>query len=118
MSDLLKLQQYFGVSVMQLFQWLSANRYSWTFGEAERTPEQAALYAKEGKGISHSLHCDRLAIDLNIFKDDKFSWSFEAMEPIGQYWESLSTIAVPHCWGGRFTKPDCDHFSVGYQGRK
>ena len=45
------------------------NGYELTFAEAYRTPEQAALNAKAGKGISTSLHLDRLAVDFNLFKD-------------------------------------------------
>jgi len=31
-----------------------------------RTPEQTALNAKSGAGIAHSLHMQRLAVDLQL----------------------------------------------------
>jgi len=74
--------------------------YSVTFAEAYRTPEQAAIYAKEGKGIAHSLHTERLAIDLNLFDpngkyvEDKSEW-----EKFGTYWKSLHEH---NRWGGDF----------------
>lgn len=88
--------------------------YELTFGEAYRTPEQAALNAKAGKGIANSLHTQRLAIDLNLFKDGAFLTSTEAHRPIGEFWESLHELCR---WGGRFTKPDGNHYALSHGGR-
>jgi hypothetical protein len=94
--------------------------YEISFGEAYRTPEQAALDARKGIGISHSLHTERLAIDLNLFIDGEFQVDSKAYEPMGVYWESLDSLAA---WGGRFKdgqgrpKPDSDHFSIRFSGR-
>lgn len=119
MMELSGYQKAFSISLEQLLQWLRDNNYSVTIGEAYRPPEMAAIYAKEGKGITHSLHTERLAIDLNVFdRDGKFLTEVADLEPIGIYWESLSTNLMPHCWGGRFERVDADHFSIGYEGRK
>jgi hypothetical protein len=87
--------------------------YELTFGEAWRTPEQAALNAKAGKGIRNSLHGERLAIDLNLFRDGKFLAASEDHRPLGEYWESLHPLAR---WGGRFN--DGNHYSLEHEGRK
>jgi len=94
---------------------LEANRrgYELTFAEAYRPPEQAALMAKQGKGIKKSLHIDRLAIDLNLFKNGKFLSSSDDHEELGNYWESLHPLTR---WGGRFG--DGNHYSLEHEGRK
>jgi hypothetical protein len=93
--------------------------YELTFGEALRSPEQAALNAKSGAGITNSLHIQKLAIDLNLFKDGVFLSSSEAHKPLGEYWESLSTPDYTCCWGGRFKpRPDGNHYSIAHAGLK
>lgn len=87
--------------------------YELTFGEAWRTPEQAAHNAATGKGIRSSLHIERLAIDFNLFRGGKFLDRTEDHKPLGEYWESLA----PDCrWGGRFG--DGNHYSLEWRGRK
>ena len=55
-----------------------------------------------------SWHKDRLAIDLNLFKDGRYLTSTKAHRELGEYWESLD----PECsWGGRFN--DGNHYSFG-----
>lgn len=94
---------------------LEANRrgYELTYGEAYRTPEQAALNAKKGIGIKNSLHTIRLAVDFNLFKDGKFLSNTSDHELLGQYWESLHPLTR---WGGRFG--DGNHYSLEHEGRK
>ena len=85
-----------------------------TFGEAYRTVEQAALYAASGKGIKNSVHCKRLAVDLNAFKDGHYLTDAASYKPLGEYWKSLD----PSCrWGGDFTHlSDPFHFSFEHEG--
>ena len=90
--------------------------YELTFGETYRTPEQAALNAKKGIGAKTSLHTQRLAIDLNLFKDGVFLQTTEAHKPLGEWWEALSTPEYRCCWGGRFN--DGNHYSIEHGGRK
>lgn len=87
--------------------------YELTFAEAYRTPEQAALNAKTGAGISNSLHTKRLAVDMNLFIDGVYQTQSEAYKPLGEYWKSLD----PDCaWGGDFSRPDGNHFSLSHEG--
>jgi hypothetical protein len=99
--------------VAKLIEFAIANGYDLTWGEAWRTPEQAALNAKKGVGIRNSLHGDRLAVDLNLFRDGRFLTATEDHRPLGEYWESLHPLAR---WGGRFK--DGNHYSIEHEGRK
>jgi len=105
-------QQKFTVMISQLIQWAEKNGYKLTFGEAYRTPEQAALNAKKGSGISNSLHTQRLAVDFNLFINGVYKTRTEDYRSIGEYWESIGGS-----WGGRFkSNPDGNHFSLEHNG--
>ena len=108
-------QRKFTRMVADLIVWAYANGYELTFAEAYRTPEQAALNAKAGKGISTSLHLDRLAVDFNLFKDGAYLTATDAHEPLGEYWKSLHS---ENAWGGDFSNPDGNHYSMSFGGRK
>ena len=95
-----------------LIEYAYAQGFELTFGEAWRTPEQAALNAKTGKGIANSLHIDRLAVDFNLFRNGKWLSASEDHKPLGEYWESLAPDCV---WGGRFG--DGNHYSIRHNGR-
>lgn len=87
-----------------------------TFGETYRSPEEAKRLAKLGKGIVNSLHCQRLAIDLNLFRDGVYLSSSASHEPLGVWWEAQSTEDYECAWGGRFG--DGNHYSIAHGGRK
>ena len=104
-------QQKFVLLICSLIEWADKVGYKVTFGEAYRTPEQAALNAEKGTGISNSLHTIRLAIDLNLFKNGVYLTATEDYQLAGEYWEGLD----PECaWGGRFN--DGNHFSLMHEG--
>ena len=87
--------------------------YELTFGEAYRTPQQAALNLEAGIGISNSLHTSRLAVDMNLFIGGVYQTTSEAYKPLGDYWKTLD----PDCaWGGDFSRPDGNHFSLAHNG--
>lgn len=108
-------QRIFTWCIGQLISWAYANGYELTFGDAYRDPRLAELNAKQGKGIKNSLHCERLAVDFNLFKDGKYLTDSEDYRPLGDYWKSLHTLAR---WGGDFSRPDGNHFSFSYAGRQ
>jgi hypothetical protein len=108
-------QRLFTKLVGQFIDWSYGQGYALTFGEAYRTPEQAALNAKKGIGIANSLHTERLAVDFNLFKDGMLQSDSAAYKPLGDYWKTLNSLC---CWGGDFSKPDGDHFSMAFGGRK
>ncbi|EFA9081613.1 M15 family metallopeptidase [Escherichia coli] len=106
-------QQLFAVMIADLIHWAQEHGYRLTFGEAYRTPEQAALNAKTGKGIRNSLHTLRLAVDFNLFINGKYQADTDAYRPLGEYWESIGGT-----WGGRFSRADGNHFSLEHNGVK
>jgi hypothetical protein len=119
--------------------------YALTGAELFRAPEQAAIHATPGTsleiaasriedicpavarefraiakrrvgpaGREMSVHRDRLAVDLNLFIGGKWQQDTAAYESLGIFWESLH----PDCkWGGRFSRPDGNHFSLQHDGR-
>jgi D-alanyl-D-alanine carboxypeptidase len=113
MTPLSQLQQQFVLMVAELIKWAAQHECGLTFGEAFRTPQQAEWDAKAGTGIARSLHCDRLAVDFNLFRNGSYVTDTADYEPLGVYWESLGGS-----WGGRFAKPDGNHFSLAYEGRR
>lgn len=106
-------QRRFTLMVAHLIEWAYGQGYELTFGEAYRTPEQAALNAQKGTGIARSLHTQRLAVDLNLFKGGVYQTDSAAYLPLGEFWEGLCGA-----WGGRFRKPDGNHFSLEHDGIK
>ena len=111
-------QSAFVVLAARLILEATSRGYALTFGEAYRSPEEAARLAGLGKGLSNSLHTSRLAIDLNLFIDGVYKTETEDYEPLGVWWEGLSTPDLTCAWGGRFTRGDGNHFSVAHGGRR
>lgn len=103
--------------VAQLIDHATSLGYELTFGEAWRTPEQAALNARRGTGIARSLHCDRIAIDLNLFRGGVFLSDSINHRPLGEWWEKQSTPEMKCRWGGNFSRPDGNHYSIEHEGR-
>ena len=106
MSKLILEQWEFLKDVAKLIPFIESRGLTATGGELWRTPEQQAIYVK--KGLSKTLtskHLERLAIDLNIFKDDKL---ITCPQEIGKYWISLS---AKNAWGGNWVNfRDYGHF--------
>ena len=106
-------QSKFLLDMSKLIIWANENGYEVTSGEFERTSLMAEHYKKIGKSNAglNSLHCKRMAADLNIYKDGKYLVSVEELKPIALYWESLDPL---NSWGGTGTKlMDYPHFSRG-----
>lgn len=99
-------QQKFTQDIALLILYIYRNNYSCTFGEAFRTLQQAMWYEQAGKGIKESLHCKRLAVDLNLFSPDgDYLSDTESHRVFGEFWESLDP---KNKWGGRFS--DGNHY--------
>ena len=108
-------QSRFALSTARLILKADSLGYAVTFGEAWRTPEQAQWNALKGLGTSTSLHIDRLAIDLNLFKDGRYITDGEGHAELGKWWKSLGP---DYRWGGEFTKKDFNHYSLTPDGRR
>lgn len=113
---LFEKQKMFSMNVALLLLWCEDNGYGVTFGEAYRTEAQARLNEQNGVGIANSLHTKRLAIDLNLFKlfkGNKYLTDSASYRTAGYYWRTLNPL---NRWGGDFTKPDGNHFSMEHEG--
>lgn len=106
-------QRTFTRNVAHLIDWCYASGYELTLGEAYRTPQQAQWNADNGTGVKNSVHCLRLAIDLNLFKGGQYQPDSEAYRPLGDFWKGLD---AGNRWGGDFTRKDGNHFSYTYGG--
>lgn len=119
MGELLTKQIVFTRGLVRLVGWIGIQPgYAVVIKEVYRPPAMAKIYASMGKGIEKSLHVDSLAADLAIFKLDGGSaiylTSSEDYKFAGEYWKSLNPLFR---WGGDFSKPDGNHFSLYYGGR-
>lgn len=106
-------QSKFARMVAALIQEAGRLGFDVTLGEAYRPKETARLYVRQGRGSANSLHCDRLAIDLNLFRDGRYLSSTESHRELGEAWERMGGS-----WGGRFTRPDGNHYSLAHGGRR
>ena len=104
-------QALFAQNVAKLLIEMNRQNYRPTLSEAYRTPEQAALNAKDGKGIAHSLHTERLAIDINLIdQDGVYCVDKAAYERFAPFWKSLHPF---NRWGGDFVHlVDSNHFEM------
>ena len=96
-----KKQFKFSKMVADLINFAYSEGYTITLGDA---------YATDGH-MENSLHYKRLAIDLNLFKNNTYLTETEAHLPLGEFWESIGGS-----WGGRFK--DGNHYSLEHKGFK
>lgn len=99
-------QSRFARMVARLIDQAFALGYEVTLGDAYRDPRvHGALGEKKSYSSSMSLHKQRLAIDLNLFRDGRYLSSTESHRPLGEWWE-----AQGGSWGGRFN--DGNHYEL------
>lgn len=99
-------QSRFARLVARLIDHAFALGYEVTLGDAYRDPRvHGALGEKRSYSSSMSLHKQRLAIDLNLFRDGRYLSSTESHRPLGEWWE-----AQGGSWGGRFN--DGNHYEL------
>lgn len=83
-------------------------------GDLFRDPRvHGVLGVQGGYGHPRSAHKQKLAIDLNLFRDGKFVDTTEGHRELGTYWETLNPLCR---WGGRFN--DGNHYSLEHEGVK
>lgn len=108
-SNLLQQQHKFTRMLVQLLTKAHSLGYEITLGDAYRDSRLFGAFGeRKGYGESKSFHKLRLAIDLNLFKDNKYLPDTSSHEELGKYWESLGGT-----WGGRFSVADGNHYSLG-----
>lgn len=117
MSSLQPRQAIFTKNIGKLIDHIFSIGMTCTFGDAYRSQEQADANSKAGIGIAHSLHCIRLAVDLNLFDSNGnyLANCTPQYTEIGQYWESLH---ADNRWGGFFNSKyhgkiaDLNHYEM------
>lgn len=108
------LQERFAQDAARLILKAAELGYGVTFGDTYRSPQQAAANATNGSGIKNSLHCERLAIDLNLFKDGVYITDDRGHRELGTWWK---TLGPQYKWGGDFaTRKDFNHYSISPDG--
>lgn len=109
-------QRAFARMVGQLIDHAYRSGYELTLGDAYRDPRvHGDVGVKKSYSSANSVHKHRLAIDLNLFKGGEYLTSSEAHRPLGEFWKSLH----PDCrWGGDFSSPDGNHYSMTHGGRE
>ena len=107
-------QETFSYNLAMLILFAYGRGYKIRMGEVQRSEEQALKNAANGTGIANSLHILKLAADLNLFKDGKWLNQSADHAELGAFWKSLHP---DNRWGGDFSKPDGNHFSMTHGGR-
>lgn len=99
-------QSLFALNIAKLIFWAYERGYEITLGEALRTEDQQMLYfegysiMKIGSDVKlrkvnpasktmKSDHLLKLALDINLFVDGKYTTDGEAFKPLHNYWKSL-----------------------------
>lgn len=117
MLTLRQKQSLFAVRFAGLILHAQSLGYELTIGEVWRSEEEAERLSKLGVGIRRSLHCDKLAADLNLFKDGTMLTATEDHIPLGAWWEMQSGDGATCVWGGSWGH-DGNHYSISHGGRK
>ncbi len=107
-------QELFSKLIAQHIIWLYNKGYKVRCGDFFRDPRvHGKVGEKKGYGHIYSMHKDKCAADLNLFKDGKYLTKTQDHLESGRKWESRHELA---CWGGRFG--DGNHYSLTHDGRK
>lgn len=117
MSAIVSEQNDFLADIAMLIGKAQAMGFQISAGEMWRTPAQQKIYFDTGKSKTmNSKHLDRLAFDLNFFRDGKLISDKATLQPLGYWWESLNP---KNRWGGSWRGLvengksnfiDCPHF--------
>jgi hypothetical protein len=116
--SLSKTQQEFTRCVSELINFATAQGWGLTFGDAYRDKRVHGKFGvKRSYSAANSVHKMRLAVDLNLFVDDKYitDGGCEEYQLLGLAWVRMHKLAR---WGGQFEDGDANHFSFEYNGFK
>jgi hypothetical protein len=109
MPNLNRAQFIFAKNLSKLIDYIFETGYQCSIGEVLRTREQAMIYVKQGIGIKDSLHCYKLAADINLFRFNDYITDPESYRKFGEFWKKLNPL---NRWGGDFEKVDATHFEM------
>ena len=117
-------QREFSRHVAELIEFIYKSGYECTLGDAYRDPRVfgemgtknsiiSEVESYPAYGRAQSAHKQRLAIDLNLFKDGLYLRHTEAHRLFGDFWKG---VHPENRWGGDFSNPDGNHYSRIYYG--
>ena len=111
-ESLREKQSRFARMMAQLINHATLLGYEVTVGDFYRDPRvHGGMGVKKSYSHADSNHKQRLAGDLNLFKDGRWLSQTSDHQPLGEYWESIGGA-----WGGRFG--DGNHYSLEHNGIK
>jgi hypothetical protein len=68
--------------------------------------------------MAGSLHHLGLAADILLYFNGKYATQTESYTFLGEKWEAIGRRRnLPLAWGGRFQRPDGNHFSLKWNGK-
>ena len=103
METLRQKQSRFVLMVARLIEHADSLGYSMTFGHAWRSPACTV-------GSEVSLHRDRLAVDLNLFKDGVWLKDGSGHDELHVFWSSIG--------GAERIQNDLNHYSLEHERRR
>ena len=114
MSGILRARLQFAALLAGLITRANGGAVGVTVGEVYRSAAEARRLAASGAGVLKSLHTEGLAVDLNLYVGGVYQTQTAAYAALGAWWEAQD----PACrWGGRFRRPDGNHFSLAIDRR-
>lgn len=105
-------QARFTVMIARLVTYADMRGYQLTYGDAYRDRRVfGAIGERKGYGNKDSNHKNRLAVDFNLFVDNKYITDSDhyAYLDLVQFWVSI---------GGSWIKSDANHWSIMYNGMR
>lgn len=109
MSELRDKRVKFSRLLSKLIEW-GNSQIGWEVALGRDYDESRESY----RHMPGSLHYAGLANDLALYINGKYQDKTEAYQRLGEAWESMDKDCR---WGGRFQRPDGNHFSIAYGGR-
>jgi hypothetical protein len=107
-------QELFSILIAEHVIWLYEQGYKVRWGDTYRDARvHGVVGEKKGYGNAYSMHKDKCAADLNLFKNGEFLTTTEGHRISGEKWESRHDLCA---WGGRWK--DGNHYSLEHEGRK
>ena len=107
-------QELFARLIAEHITWLYRQGYKVRGGDWFRDSRvHGKVGEKVGYGAAYSMHKDKCALDINLFKNGKYLTTTKSHQISGEKWESRHPLCA---WGGRWE--DGNHYSITDAGRK
>lgn len=103
--------------ISQLVLWINEHpTWECAYGEGYVAQTDAADHDYDGPHKAGGGHYTGLAYDLLLYVNGQWASTGreEAWRTIGVHWEAMHPLCR---WGGRFSTPDPNHFSLEHEGR-